>query len=70
MICTLLQNEIGLKEWASSLRTAHEMSLELLKNMARKAGKIYGAGADGVAGGGGGGGNAGQKLPILARNGN
>ena len=38
----ILQDEIGLKEWATSLRTAHKMSLELLSNMARKAGKIYG----------------------------
>ncbi|KAA0188651.1 hypothetical protein HAZT_HAZT011473 [Hyalella azteca] len=39
-------DEIGLKEWANSLRTAHKMSLELLSNMARKAGKIYGAASD------------------------
>jgi len=36
------QDEIGLKEWLLSLRTAHKNSLELLANMARKAGKIYG----------------------------
>ena len=37
-----IQDEIGLKEWLLSLRTAHKNSLELLANMARKAGKIYG----------------------------
>lgn len=37
-----LQDEIGLKEWLLSLRSAHKGSLELLANMARKAGKIYG----------------------------
>jgi len=36
------QDEIGLKEWLTSLRSAHKCSLELLANMARKAGKIYG----------------------------
>lgn len=36
------QDEIGLKEWLLSLRSAHKGSLELLANMARKAGKIYG----------------------------
>jgi len=36
------QDEIGLKEWLLSLRAAHKNSLELLANMARKAGKIYG----------------------------
>ncbi|XP_076069167.1 G protein-coupled receptor kinase 1 isoform X1 [Oratosquilla oratoria] len=35
-------DEIGLKEWSLSLRSAHRMSQELLSNMARKAGKIYG----------------------------
>lgn len=36
------QDEIGLKEWALSLRSAHKQSQELLGSMARKAGKIYG----------------------------
>lgn len=36
------QDEIGLKEWALSLRSAHKRSLELLGSMAKKAGKIYG----------------------------
>ncbi|CAG7720404.1 unnamed protein product [Allacma fusca] len=36
-------DEIGLNEWAISLRAAHKNSLELLSSMARKAGKIYGA---------------------------
>ena len=35
-------DEIGLKEWNSSLRTAHKCSLELLSSLAKKAGKIYG----------------------------
>ncbi|XP_031639117.1 G protein-coupled receptor kinase 1-like [Contarinia nasturtii] len=35
-------DEIGLKEWALSLRSAHKLSQELLGSMARKAGKIYG----------------------------
>ncbi|KAF9421106.1 hypothetical protein HW555_002818 [Spodoptera exigua] len=35
-------DEIGLKEWALSLRSAHKCSQELLASMARKAGKIYG----------------------------
>ena len=35
-------DEIGLKEWSSSLRTAHKCSLELLSSLAKKAGKIYG----------------------------
>jgi len=41
-----LQDEIGLKEWLLSLRSAHKGSLELLANMARKAGKIYGTDLD------------------------
>ncbi|XP_047739909.1 G protein-coupled receptor kinase 1 [Hyalella azteca] len=64
-------DEIGLKEWANSLRTAHKMSLELLSNMARKAGKIYGAASDapvpacpGAAAAGA------HKAPLLTRNGN
>lgn len=40
------QDEVGLKEWLTSLRTAHKCSLELLANMARKAGKIYGTDLD------------------------
>lgn len=36
------QDEIGLKEWAISLRSAHKCSQELLASMAKKAGKIYG----------------------------
>lgn len=38
----LLQDEIGLKEWALSMRSAHKLSQELLGSMAKKAGKIYG----------------------------
>lgn len=38
----IYQDEIGLKEWALSLRSAHKLSQELLGSMARKAGKIYG----------------------------
>lgn len=36
------QDEIGLKEWALSMRSAHKLSQELLGSMAKKAGKIYG----------------------------
>lgn len=36
------QDEIGLKEWALSLRAAHRNSQDLLASMAKKAGKIYG----------------------------
>ncbi|CAD6241096.1 GSCOCG00009131001-RA-CDS [Cotesia congregata] len=39
-------DEISLKEWALSLRSAHKSSMEMLGNMARKAGKIYGAERD------------------------
>ena len=35
-------DEIGLKEWSLSLRSAHKCSLELLSSLAKKAGKIYG----------------------------
>ncbi|KAL3272745.1 hypothetical protein HHI36_014207 [Cryptolaemus montrouzieri] len=35
-------DEIGLKEWLTSLKSAHKLSQELLGSMARKAGKIYG----------------------------
>lgn len=41
-----IQDEIGLKEWASSLRSAHKMSQDLLGSMAKKAGKIYGSERD------------------------
>lgn len=41
-----MQDEIGLKEWALSLRSAHKLSQELLGSMARKAGKIYGTERD------------------------
>ncbi|XP_037728538.1 G protein-coupled receptor kinase 1 isoform X3 [Drosophila subpulchrella] len=40
-------DEIGLKEWASSLRSAHKISQDLLGSMAKKAGKIYGSERDG-----------------------
>lgn len=43
----MFQDEIGLKEWALSLRSAHKCSLELLGSMAKKAGKIYGTERDG-----------------------
>ncbi|XP_032683986.1 G protein-coupled receptor kinase 1 isoform X3 [Odontomachus brunneus] len=39
-------DEISLKEWALSLRSAHKCSMEMLGNMARKAGKIYGTERD------------------------
>ncbi|KAJ1520001.1 hypothetical protein ONE63_004232 [Megalurothrips usitatus] len=42
-------DEIGLNEWAISLRSAHKCSLELLGNMAKKAGKIYGTEREGAA---------------------
>ncbi|KAK0078529.1 hypothetical protein PV325_002391 [Microctonus aethiopoides] len=42
------QDEISLKEWALSLRSAHKCSMEMLGNMARKAGKIYGTERDAV----------------------
>nr|AAF05109.1 G protein-coupled receptor kinase type 2 [Homarus americanus] len=50
-------DEIGLKEWSMSLRSAHKMSLELLSNMAKKAGKIYGTEGN-------------NKPSLMARNGN
>ncbi|KOC64519.1 G protein-coupled receptor kinase 1 [Habropoda laboriosa] len=34
-------DEISLREWALSLRSAHKCSMEMLGNMAKKAGKIY-----------------------------
>lgn len=36
------QDEIGLKEWLTSLKSTHKLSQELLSSMAKKAGKIYG----------------------------
>ncbi|XP_014284299.1 G protein-coupled receptor kinase 1 isoform X1 [Halyomorpha halys] len=39
-------DDIGLKEWLQSLRSTHKCSLELLGNMAKKAGKIYGTERD------------------------
>ncbi|KAG8200190.1 hypothetical protein JTE90_024973 [Oedothorax gibbosus] len=35
-------DEIGLKEWLTSLKSTYKNSLELLASMAKKAGKIYG----------------------------
>lgn len=70
----LPQDEIGLKEWALSLRSAHKCSAELLASMARKAGKIYGtdgAKEAGAAGGAGVGGAGGARAPAPpAPNGN
>ena len=40
------QDEIGLKEWVLSLRSAHKTSLDMLGKMAKKAGKIYGTELD------------------------
>uniref|UniRef100_A0A7E4VXX8 G protein-coupled receptor kinase n=1 Tax=Panagrellus redivivus TaxID=6233 RepID=A0A7E4VXX8_PANRE len=40
------QDEISLKEWHTSLRTAHRVSQELLQRMGRKAIKIYGVNHD------------------------
>lgn len=48
-------DEIGLKEWGISLRSAHKCSLELLSSMAKKAGRIYGTDAN-------------NKNPIIPRN--
>ncbi|XP_035788713.1 G protein-coupled receptor kinase 1-like isoform X2 [Anopheles albimanus] len=45
-------DEIGLKEWALSLRAAHKESQELLGSMAKKAGKIYGTEGQRAGGGG------------------
>ncbi|KZC04507.1 G protein-coupled receptor kinase 1, partial [Dufourea novaeangliae] len=39
-------DEISLKEWAVSLRSAHKCSMEMLGNIAKKAGKIYGTDRD------------------------
>lgn len=57
LILPCLQDEIGLKEWSISLRSAHKMSLELLSNMAKKAGRIYGTEGN-------------NKPSLMARNGN
>jgi len=43
-------DEIGLKEWSASLRTAHKCSVELLSSL-KKAGKIYGTRAASTASG-------------------
>ncbi|VDM39985.1 unnamed protein product [Toxocara canis] len=40
------QDEISLREWHTSLRTAHRVSSELLQRMGRKAIKIYGVNHD------------------------
>uniref|UniRef100_A0A914URG2 G protein-coupled receptor kinase n=1 Tax=Plectus sambesii TaxID=2011161 RepID=A0A914URG2_9BILA len=40
------QDEISLKEWHTSMRTAHKVSSELLQRMGRKAIKIYGVNHD------------------------
>lgn len=47
LIFVFFQDEIGLKEWALSLRSAHKCSQELLGSMAKKAGKIYGTEREG-----------------------
>lgn len=59
LLCIIFyfQDEIGLKEWSISLRSAHKMSLELLSNMAKKAGRIYGTEGN-------------NKPSLMARNGN
>ena len=36
-------DEIGLKEWSSSIQAAYKCSNELFSGLAKKAGKIYGA---------------------------
>ena len=36
-------DEIGLKEWSTSLQSAYKVSNELFSGLAKKAGKIYGA---------------------------
>lgn len=43
---TFFKDEISLKEWHTSLRTAHRVSQELLQRMGRKAIKIYGVNHD------------------------
>ena len=40
-------DEIGLKEWSTSIQSAYKCSNELFSGLAKKAGKIYGA--DGTA---------------------
>lgn len=66
------QDDIGLKEWLQSLRSTHKNSLELLGNMAKKAGKIYGTTEGGGGGPGGGGANRASDRVIApkATNGN
>ena len=46
MIRVIFKDEISLKEWHTSLRTAHRVSQELLQRMGRKAIKIYGVNHD------------------------
>jgi hypothetical protein len=36
-------DEIGLKEWSTSIQAAYKVSNELFSGLAKKAGKIYGA---------------------------
>lgn len=36
-----VQDDISLKEWHTSMRTAHRVSQELLQRMGRKAIKVY-----------------------------
>lgn len=43
----VFQDEIGLKEWSVSLRSAYNQSQAILNSMAKKAGKIYGTEREG-----------------------
>ncbi|KAF5270709.1 hypothetical protein FQA39_LY01447 [Lamprigera yunnana] len=52
-------DEIGLKEWLTSLKSAHKISQELLGSMAKKAGKIYGTDSNNM-----------NRNAIIARNAN
>ncbi|KAF2881544.1 hypothetical protein ILUMI_24620, partial [Ignelater luminosus] len=52
-------DEIGLKEWLTSLKSAHKISQELLGSMAKKAGKIYGTESNNM-----------NRNAIIARNAN
>ncbi|XP_031353443.1 G protein-coupled receptor kinase 1-like [Photinus pyralis] len=52
-------DEIGLKEWLTSLKSAHKISQELLGSMAKKAGKIYGTDSNNL-----------NRNAIIARNAN
>lgn len=68
------QDEIGLKEWANSLRDAHKKSQELLGSMARKAGKIYGTERESskaaiISGAGAGGATGATGVPPKSTNG-